>query len=73
MQGVTLIEEVRRQGISIPIVGIGGITADNAAPVIEAGADGVSMISAISQAEDPKAAARKFSEEIQRSKAGLSR
>ncbi|MBR7879547.1 MULTISPECIES: thiamine phosphate synthase [Bacillus] len=73
VQGVTLIEEVRRQGITIPIVGIGGITADNAAPVIEAGADGVSMISAISQAEDPKAAARKFSEEIRRSKAGLSR
>ncbi len=73
VQGVTLIEEVRRQGITIPIVGIGGITADNAAPVIEAGADGVSMISAISQAEDPKAAARKFSEEIQHSKAGLSR
>ncbi|WP_249652284.1 thiamine phosphate synthase, partial [Lysinibacillus sp. D4A1_S13] len=72
-QGVTLIEEVRRQGITIPIVGIGGITADNAAPVIEAGADGVSMISAISQAEDPKAAASKFSEEIQHSKAGLSR
>lgn len=69
VQGVTLIEEVRRQGITIPIVGIGGITADNAAPVIEAGADGVSMISAISQAEDPKAAARRFFEEIRRSKA----
>ncbi|MED5046878.1 thiamine phosphate synthase [Bacillus siamensis] len=73
VQGVTLIEEVWRQGITIPIVGIGGITAANAAPVIKAGADGVSMISAISQADDPKEAARKFSEEIRRSKAGLSR
>ncbi|UZD73992.1 thiamine phosphate synthase [Bacillus siamensis] len=69
VQGVTLIEEVRRQGITIPIVGIGGITAANAAPVIKAGADGVSMISAISQADDPKEAARRFFEEIQRFKA----
>ncbi|MCP6680807.1 thiamine phosphate synthase [Bacillus nakamurai] len=69
VQGVSLIEAVRRQGITIPIVGIGGITIANAAPVIEAGADGVSMISAVSQAEDPEAAARGFHEEIQRHKA----
>lgn len=69
VQGVSLIEAVRRQGIAIPIVGIGGITIENAAPVIEAGADGVSMISAVSQAEDPEAAARGFYEEIQRHKA----
>ncbi|KXZ13001.1 thiamine phosphate synthase [Bacillus nakamurai] len=69
VQGVSLIEAVRRQGIAIPIVGIGGITIANAAPVIEAGADGVSMISAVSQAEDPEAAARGFHEEIQRHKA----
>lgn len=37
VQGVSLIEAVRRQGISIPIVGIGGITIENAAPVIQAG------------------------------------
>ncbi|MBT2634063.1 thiamine phosphate synthase [Pseudomonas sp. ISL-88] len=69
VQGVSLIEAVRRQGVAIPIVGIGGITIANAAPVIEAGADGVSMISAVSQAEDPEAAARGFYEEIQRHKA----
>ncbi|MBY8911849.1 thiamine phosphate synthase [Bacillus sp. YC2] len=69
VQGVSLIEAVRRQGAAIPIVGIGGITISNAAPVIEAGADGVSMISAVSQAEDPEAAARGFYEEIQRHKA----
>ena len=37
--------------------GIAGINAGNAAPVIEAGADGVSVISALSLAKDPKAAA----------------
>src|SRR6516225_4598015 len=42
---------------SIPICGIAGITAANAAPVIAAGADGVSVISALSHHPDPKAAA----------------
>ncbi|MEC1751365.1 thiamine phosphate synthase [Bacillus mojavensis] len=70
VQGVSLIEAVRRQGISIPIVGIGGITIENAAPVIEAGADGVSMISAISLTEDPEEAARKFYDVIYTYKTG---
>ncbi|MCY8308399.1 thiamine phosphate synthase [Bacillus vallismortis] len=70
VQGVSLIEAVRRQGIGIPIVGIGGITIENAASVIQAGADGVSMISAISQAEDPEGAARQFYEDIQTYKKG---
>ncbi|MDP4164237.1 MAG: thiamine phosphate synthase [Bacillota bacterium] len=51
--GTALIETLRSQGISIPIVGIGGITADNAGIVMEAGADGVSVITAISMAESP--------------------
>ncbi|TYS09196.1 thiamine phosphate synthase [Bacillus subtilis] len=70
VQGVSLIEAVRRQGIGIPIVGIGGITIENAAPVIQAGADGVSMISAISLTDDPEGAARKFYEDIQTYKKG---
>jgi thiamine-phosphate pyrophosphorylase len=48
--GTKLIEELRDRGISIPIVGIGGITAENAGSVIQAGADGVSVITAISHA-----------------------
>jgi len=42
--------------VSIPIVGIGGITADNADPVVDAGAAGVAVISEITAASDPKAA-----------------
>lgn len=68
MQGVSLIQELRRQGIGIPVVGIGGITAENCAPVIEAGADGISVISAISKAADPKAAAEAFSKKVQAAK-----
>jgi thiamine-phosphate pyrophosphorylase len=49
--GTKLIEELRERGIAIPIVGIGGITAVNAGSVMKAGADGVSVITAISHAE----------------------
>jgi thiamine-phosphate pyrophosphorylase len=58
--GLTLIREIRENGLNIPVVGIGGITIENTLPIIQAGADGVSMISAISQAEDPEEAARQF-------------
>lgn len=45
-------------GPQLPIVGIGGITLENANKVIQAGADGVAVISAISRAETPSEAAR---------------
>lgn len=59
-QGPEIIRAMRQQGIQLPIVGIGGITADNAGTVIQAGADGISIISAISLAEDPAASAREL-------------
>ncbi|OYN64484.1 thiamine phosphate synthase [Bacillus safensis] len=71
VQGVSLITEVRRHGLQIPIVGIGGITYDNAAPVIQAGADGVSIISAISQSTDPKKAAEELKSLVVAEKASL--
>lgn len=48
----------RRASIAeLPVVGIGGIDAENAASVIRAGAAGVAVMSAILQAENPAAAA----------------
>ncbi|SES90619.1 thiamine-phosphate diphosphorylase [Oceanobacillus limi] len=58
VQGTILVQELRKQGISIPIVGIGGITPENAASVVKGGADGVSVITAISKAKSPKEQAR---------------
>ncbi|PFP25868.1 thiamine phosphate synthase [Bacillus sp. AFS073361] len=57
-RGTTLIEKLRNEGCEMPIVGIGGITIQNARSVIDAGADGVSVITAISQAESPVEAAK---------------
>ncbi|MBS2968506.1 thiamine phosphate synthase [Metabacillus sp. KIGAM252] len=57
-RGTAVIEEIKQAGIDIPMVGIGGITAENAKSVVMAGADGVSVISSISRSEHPAAAAR---------------
>lgn len=50
--GVSFLTKIAMDYPKLPIVGIGGITPENAKEVIEAGADGLSIISAISQAED---------------------
>ncbi|MDM5299856.1 thiamine phosphate synthase [Bacillus pumilus] len=71
VQGVSLINEVRRHDLHIPIVGIGGITYENAAPVIQAGADGISLISAISQSADPKKATADLISLVETEKASL--
>jgi thiamine-phosphate pyrophosphorylase len=51
-----VIDTLKRRKHDFPTCGIAGINAGNAAPVIEAGADGVSVISALSTATDPRAA-----------------
>ncbi|MFU0790454.1 thiamine phosphate synthase [Cerasibacillus sp. JNUCC 74] len=50
--GTTWISEVKQRYPNMPIVGIGGISTQNANSVIEAGADGVAVISAITRAND---------------------
>ncbi|MCU4990652.1 thiamine phosphate synthase [Bacillus cereus] len=64
VQGTKGLAHFREQGIRIPIVGIGGITIENTASVIEAGADGVSVISAISLAESAYESTKKLVEEV---------
>ncbi len=44
----------------VPVVGIGGITPENAGPVIQCGAQGVAMMRAISEADAPREAAQDF-------------
>jgi thiamine-phosphate pyrophosphorylase len=62
--GTKLIEELRNKGFSIPIVGIGGITTENAGSVIQAGADGVSVITAISHAASVTEAAKNLRKSV---------
>jgi thiamine-phosphate pyrophosphorylase len=53
-----LRRRAQKENKELPVCGIAGIDASNAAAVIGAGADGVAVISALSLASDPTGAAR---------------
>lgn len=64
VQGTAFIESLRKDGFTIPIVGIGGINATNAAEVMESSADGVSVITAISHADSVIEATKALSKAV---------
>lgn len=47
-----------RSRFNLPLVAIGGITADNAREVVQAGADAIAVVTAVFDAEDPLSAAQ---------------
>jgi thiamine-phosphate pyrophosphorylase len=55
-----IIAVLRRRAPDLPVCGIAGIDASNAAAVIAAGADGVAVISALSLVPSPETAARQL-------------
>jgi thiamine-phosphate diphosphorylase len=57
--GPELIRRVRPD-VPVPLVAIGGITADNASIALDAGADAVAVISALCAVPDPEHATRQF-------------
>jgi thiamine-phosphate pyrophosphorylase len=59
-----IIAVLRRRAPDLPVCGIAGIDASNAAEVIAAGGDGVAVISALSLVSDPEATARQLREII---------
>lgn len=58
--GTTFLKEAASRYPSLPIVGIGGITVENGNEVLSAGADGISVISAISLSDNPFEATQKL-------------
>jgi thiamine-phosphate pyrophosphorylase len=70
--GPELLRRVRPE-IRVPLVAIGGITVDNVAEVIRAGADAVAVISAVCAASDPAAATRRFLETIRAARESAAR
>ena len=62
--GVEGLRQIVR-AVSIPVVAIGGVTPQNAAAAVEAGAVGVAVISAVVGAPDPEVAARRLREIVE--------
>ncbi len=67
--GLRGLRELRRR-TRRALVAIGGIKAENAGAVIEAGADGIAVVSAICAAADPERAARDLREAVDGARAG---
>ena len=61
--GVKLLQDLRT-AVGIPYLAIGGVTSDNVARAIDAGASGAAVISAISESPDMEATARALTTEI---------
>jgi thiamine-phosphate pyrophosphorylase len=61
--GLARLTEIRRVA-RLPLVGIGGITSENAAAVIQAGAQGVAVITAVTLADNIVAEVRRLREEV---------
>ncbi len=67
--GLETLRHVKRS-VAAPVVAIGGITLENIAQVVEAGADAVCVASAVSKADDPEASTRQLVEMFERSSTG---
>ena len=67
LDGVRAVADRLRQiGWHRGLVGIGGISERTAASVVEAGASGVAVVSAVGAAADPTQAARRLRAEVDR-------
>jgi thiamine-phosphate pyrophosphorylase len=65
--GLSGIRQIRGM-VNLPLVGIGGISADNAAEVVRSGADGVAVVSAIVSAACPETSARRLLEMVRKAR-----
>lgn len=65
--GLEGLRELRKRTDQI-LIAIGSIKKENVARIIEAGADGAAVVSAICSADDPYLAARQLRKEIERTK-----
>lgn len=70
--GVQQIAKVKAV-VNIPVVAIGGIDAGNLAECIEAGADGVAVISAVTMADDMVAATARLRRELDKARDRVAR
>ncbi|MFC1925338.1 thiamine phosphate synthase, partial [Chloroflexota bacterium] len=65
LAGIETLQQIREK-TTLPLIAIGGINNRNAEYVMEAGADGIAVISAVLGAEDVERAARELTTKIER-------
>ena len=53
------MDGMRREGLALPVVGIGGVTAEDIPALAEAGLSGIALSGSILRAEDPVAEMRR--------------
>lgn len=63
--GIETLQKIKAKEYDIPMVAIGGINLNNVDSILEAGADGICVISAVCSAEDPEKAAHLLTEQIE--------
>ncbi len=68
--GTELVRAVA-DAVRVPVIAVGGVTAQNVAEVVEAGADGVAVIGAVMDADDPKEAASRLRHALDDAYGGL--
>ncbi len=64
-RGTASIREIRAGHVMLPLVGIGGINRYCVQEVIQAGADGIAVISAVTAEADPQGAAQRLMQEVE--------
>lgn len=62
---VSIVGDAKKELPGMPSCAIGGITLENAVPLVEQGVDMISVISSVYMADDPEAAARAFADMYQ--------
>ncbi|GAC1372799.1 MAG: thiamine phosphate synthase [Hymenobacter sp.] len=60
-----IMRRCRAAGLTVPVMGIGGIALPDVAPLLATGLQGVAVSSAIGRAKDPSEAARRFIKELE--------
>jgi thiamine-phosphate pyrophosphorylase len=68
--GTEKIEKIKEE-IDIPVIALGGINENNVNSVLENGADGIAVISAILQSKDPRHSASRLYKEIKKNESKL--
>ncbi len=69
VSGIDILKQVV-ETIPLPIIAIGGVSPENIAEVIRAGAHGIAVISAVCCQEDPERATRELHKALQEGTSG---